>query len=120
MAHCSRDTPKLTPEEIRDGLKSRPMWVLTNEGTTISRAFVAKNWQAAIKFLNAVSEVAEAKNHHPDVHLTGYRNVQVDLQTHVIGGVSEVDMNMASELDEIEVDYSPKWLKEYEAKGVSQ
>lgn len=46
MAHCSRDTPKLTPEEIRDGLKSRPMWVLTNEGTTISRAFVAKNWQA--------------------------------------------------------------------------
>jgi len=48
------------------------------------------------------------------------RNVQVDLQTHVIGGVSEVDMNMASELDEIEVDYSPKWLKEYEAKGVSQ
>jgi 4a-hydroxytetrahydrobiopterin dehydratase len=34
---------------------------------------------AAVKFFNEVMEVAEAEGHHPDLHLTGYRNVEVSL-----------------------------------------
>lgn len=32
---------------------------------------------AAIDFFNAVKQVAEAEGHHPDLHLTNYREVEV-------------------------------------------
>jgi pterin-4a-carbinolamine dehydratase len=51
--------------------------------------------------------------HHPDLHLTGYRNVEVVLYTHSVGGVTENDLIMAGLIDEVKVAYSPKWLKEH-------
>jgi pterin-4a-carbinolamine dehydratase len=35
---------------------------------------------AAVKFFNQVAEVAEEEGHHPDLHLTNYREVQVGAQ----------------------------------------
>jgi hypothetical protein len=32
---------------------------------------------AAVNFFNKVMEVAEAEGHHPDLHLTSFRNVEV-------------------------------------------
>jgi Pterin 4 alpha carbinolamine dehydratase len=34
---------------------------------------------AALDFFSKVKDVAEAEGHHPDLHLTGYRNVEVRL-----------------------------------------
>lgn len=68
---------------------------------------------AAIQFFNDVATIAEAEGHHPDLHLTGYRNVEVVLSTHAIGGLSMFDFILASKLDSINVDYSPKWLREW-------
>ena len=65
-----------------------------------------------MKFLNAASVIAEEEGHHPDLHLTGWRNVRVDVSTHAIGGLAIVDFVLAAKLDAIEVEYSPKWLKE--------
>lgn len=70
---------------------------------------------AAIRFFNDVAAVAEAEGHHPDLHLTGYRNVEVVLSTHVIGGLSMFDFVVASKLDAIDVDYSPKWLRDWQS-----
>lgn len=55
------------------------------------------------------------QQHHPDLHLTGYRNVEVVLWTHAIGGLTENDLIMAGLIDEIKVAYSPKWLREHPA-----
>tara|TARA_B100000768_G_scaffold155345_1_gene152362 strand:+ start:417 stop:518 length:102 start_codon:yes stop_codon:yes gene_type:complete len=30
-------------------------------------------------FFNAVGAIAEEEGHHPDLHLTGWRNLRVDL-----------------------------------------
>mmetsp|Transcript_17084 Transcript_17084/g.33026 ORF Transcript_17084/g.33026 Transcript_17084/m.33026 type:complete len:160 (-) Transcript_17084:950-1429(-) len=109
--HCPPDTPKLSPREIHDALKHLPKWVVSHDGTAITRSFVAKNWVSAMNFFNSVSEIAEASNHHPDFHLTGYRNVEVQLSTHTIGGVAQVDIDMATKLDQIPIEYSLKWLK---------
>ena len=73
----SRDTPLLKEEERTEGLKSIPAWKLNEKSTEISRAFVAKNFLAAIDFFQRVAEIAEEANHHPDLHLTDYRNVKV-------------------------------------------
>ncbi len=37
-------------------------------------------------YFNAVAEVAEAETHHPDLHLTSYRDVRLELSTHAVGG----------------------------------
>ena len=52
------------------------------------RRFVAKNFQCALDFVNTVGAVAEEEGHHPDIGLTGYRNVQLVLYTHKVGGVT--------------------------------
>lgn len=38
---------------------------------------MAKNFVAAVKFFEDVARLAEEANHHPDLHLTGYKNVEV-------------------------------------------
>ena len=63
-----------------------------------------------MSFFNQVSALAEEEGHHPDLHLTGWRNVRVDLSTHSIGGLSLPDLVLAAKIDGIEVEYSPKWL----------
>lgn len=68
-----------------------------------------------MEFLNDVSALAEEEGHHPDLHLTGWRNVEVRLTTHAIGGLSLPDLVLAAKIDSIQVECSPKWLKEQEA-----
>ena len=48
----------------------------TPDGTP-GREWVAKNWAAAMGFLNAVSAIAEEEGHHPDLHLTGWRKLHL-------------------------------------------
>jgi len=84
----------------------------------ICRKYTARNFQAALDSINAMGAIAERENHHPDFHLTGYRNVEVVLFTHSLGGISMNDIELAKMLDaDVIVDYSPKWLKSHpEAK----
>jgi 4a-hydroxytetrahydrobiopterin dehydratase len=52
-------------------------------------------------YLNRVAEIAEDEQHHPDLHLTGYRHVRIEITTHAIGGLSENDFILAAKIDEI-------------------
>ena len=110
---CSRDTPRLTATAIAEALKTRPLWRLTPEGTAISRRFTSKNWAAAMAFLNQVSDVAEREGHHPDVSVKNYRDVEIVVGTHAIGGLSRFDFILAAKIDaECSPTYSPKWARE--------
>lgn len=97
-------------------MEAVPLWVLNDDKTAISRSFTAKNWQSALDFINGMSVVAEEEGHHPDFHLTNYRDVRVDVTTHAIGGLSLHDFVLAAKLDKVEVTYSPKWLRENSVK----
>ncbi len=74
-------------------------WELVDDGTKLSKKFKLKNFLAAMKLLNAVAEIAELDQHHPDFHLTGYRQVRIELTTHAIGGLSENDFILAAKID---------------------
>ena len=117
---CGKDTPLLPLPAVHERLKAIPQWKLSEDQKVISRSFVAKNWAAAMSFLNAVSVIAEEEGHHPDLHLTGWRNVRVELSTHAIGGLSLPDLVLAAKMDAIPVEYSPKWLKEQQAQQQEQ
>ena len=92
-----------------------PQWVLSSDGKSVSRKLVAKNWSAALTFVNAVSKVAEAANHHPDIHVTQWRQVELVLSTHSMGGLTQQDLDLAAIIDGLPVEYSPKWLRDEQA-----
>lgn len=79
----------------------------------ISRSFTAKNFQSALDAINDIGQIAEREGHHPDIHLTSYREVEIVLTTHSLGGVTENDIALAKMLDEqVKIVYSPRWLKD--------
>ena len=54
------------------------------------------NRQAALDYIAAVGAVAEDSGHHPDLHLTSYRTVEVRLSTHAVGGITNNDLIVAA------------------------
>lgn len=100
---CEGGVPPATPDEAKRQLAKLSGWKLTDDGQRIRKEWTVKNFLAGIDFFNAVAKVAEADNHHPDLHLQGYRNVAIELWTHAIGGLSENDFILAAKIDEVPV-----------------
>lgn len=98
------------------------LWELDADGKSLRRKFTCRNFRAAVAFVNAAAEVAEREDikHHPDLHLTQYRDVEVVVSTHAVGALTEFDLKLAKALESIPIDYSPKWLKAHPEAVESQ
>ena len=79
-------------------LLMRSGWSL--RGNEIVRTFVFADFVAAMRFVNAVAEAAEAADHHPDIDIR-YNKVTLALTTHDSGGLTEKDFALAAEADTI-------------------
>lgn len=101
---CEGGVEPVSAEEAARQLAMLPGWSLTADGKKIRKEWTLKNFLAGISFFEAIAGVAEEDNHHPDLHLTGYRNVAVELYTHAIGGLSENDFILAAKIDQIPVE----------------
>lgn len=111
--HSLNESALVPKEQIIEELKNLPLWSSSEQGKKISRKFTAKNFQAALECINLIGAVAEREGHHPDLHLTSYRDVEIVLFTHKVGGVTFNDFALARAIDlEVKVMYSPKWLRE--------
>lgn len=100
---CEGGVPPLSQVESERLLKDINGWKLADGGEKIRRQWTVKNFVAGIDFLNKLAELAEQEGHHPDVHLTDYRDITVELTTHAIGGLSENDFILAAKIDELPV-----------------
>jgi 4a-hydroxytetrahydrobiopterin dehydratase len=101
---CESGVPPLTEAEVRDHLAAVPRWGLTADRKRIRREWRVKDFATALDFFRRVGDVAEAEDHHPDLHLTGYRNVAIELSTHALGGLSENDFILAAKIDQLPVE----------------
>ncbi|MFM7244792.1 MAG: 4a-hydroxytetrahydrobiopterin dehydratase [Planctomycetaceae bacterium] len=90
-----------TPAEAEAQVTQLPGWRLTHEGTRIRRDWKLADFRSAIKMLNNVAALAEREQHHPDLHLEGYRTAWIEIFTHAIGGLSENDFILAAKIDAI-------------------
>ena len=63
--------------------------------------FLCKNFVEVMGVVNQIAELAESDGHHPDLHITGYRQLKIDLTTHAIGGLSENDFILAAKIDQL-------------------
>src|SRR5262245_46710676 len=100
---CEGGVPPLSKEQVQSYLKAVPGWKLTADGQRIRREWRVKDFVTALDFFKRIGDVAEAEDHHPDLHLVGYRNVAIELWTHAIGGLSENDFILAAKIDQLPV-----------------
>ena len=69
---------------------------------TITKTFKFNSYLDGIDFVNAVANVAEQENHHPDISI-GYCKVTISLTTHDAGTITEKDYKLAKLIDDLNI-----------------
>jgi 4a-hydroxytetrahydrobiopterin dehydratase len=82
----------LTDAQIAAALDDLPMW--TYADNRLRRTVSASTFRAAIGLVNAVADLAEELDHHPDIDVR-YRDVTFTCWTHTTGGVTSSDIELA-------------------------
>lgn len=96
---CEGGVKKMSPDEAKEQISQLTDWRLSDNGEEISREWKCSDFKDALNFVDKIGRLAEAEQHHPDLHLTGYKKLRVVLKTHAIGGLSENDFIMAAKID---------------------
>lgn len=101
---CESGVPALSPEQVRNLLGTIPAWQLVGDGKRIRREWRVRDFLEGMAFFERIAQIAQAEDHHPDLHLVGYRNVTVEIWTHAVGGLTENDFILAAKIDEVPVE----------------
>jgi 4a-hydroxytetrahydrobiopterin dehydratase len=91
-------TPERTyaGSELAERLVSLAGW--TDAGGAIRRVYSTDGWPTTLMLVNAIGFLAEAADHHPDLQVSWSR-VEVRLNTHTAGGVTDKDLELAERID---------------------
>lgn len=89
---------KLSEEEIQRELQKASGWSLVNG--KLHRAFECKDFATAFGKMTQVALVAEGMNHHPE-WFNVWNKVVIDLNTHSVKGLSNLDFQLAAKINEI-------------------
>lgn len=87
----------LSEAEVTARLKHLVGW--KKEGRFITKSFEFKKFMDGIAFVNSIAKIAEKEEHHPDIAVR-YTTVNLSLQTHSEGGVTEWDFGLAQRIEE--------------------
>ena len=91
---------KLTGPARADALKKLSGWSEVSGRDAITRKFVFKDFNQAFGFMTRAALIAEKMDHHPE-WFNVYKTVEVTLSTHDAGGVTELDVKLAAEMDKL-------------------
>lgn len=89
---------KLETTDVNDRLRALPQWELAADGLSMSKTFKFKDFNQAWGFMSRVAVLAEKMNHHPE-WFNVYNRVEVKLNTHDAGGLTELDFKMATAME---------------------
>ena len=104
--HCKACPPgsgPLAPAEVARLGSETPGWEVAAD--RLRRTWQLASFPEAIRFVTGIAALAEAEQHHPDLHVL-YDRVEVVLWTHTVGGLSRNDFVMAAKIDRLLDDYS--------------
>lgn len=75
-------------------------WKETADGLGLARTFRFADFSQAFAYMVRVALVAEKLDHHPDWRNV-WNRVEVTLTTHSSGGISDLDIQLAAEMDRL-------------------
>ena len=90
---------KLSAEEIKEALAGLDGW--TAENDKLKKRFSFSNFAAALAFVNKAGEIAERRDHHPDIFF-GWGYAEFFITTHDRGGITQKDFALAKEIDQLQ------------------
>ncbi len=93
----TRPTP-LSTDEVVAALAALQGWELVDGA--LHRDFRFADFSRAFGFMAAAATVAQAMDHHPDWS-NSYATVVVDLSTHDVDGITELDVELARRMSEL-------------------
>lgn len=87
-------TERISPREFHESDGVHDWRVVFGGACTY---FKTGSFRVGVALINAIGELADAANHHPDVDLR-YPGVSVRLVTHEVGGLSSRDIELARQI----------------------
>ena len=87
---------KLSEPEILNRMPTAMGW--ERHGVMLVRSWQFPSFRHALEFVNHVVAPAEKIDHHPDIVLSD-RQVRLELSTHSVGGLTDRDFTIASEIN---------------------
>ncbi len=87
---------KLSAKEIEEALADINGW--TAENDKLKKRFSFPDFAASLAFVNKVGEIAERRDHHPDIYF-GWGYAEFFITTHDSGGITDFDVALAKEID---------------------
>jgi 4a-hydroxytetrahydrobiopterin dehydratase len=88
----------LSDEDVDAALPGLDGW--ERVGNALRRSMKFPAFLAGIEAVRRVAEAAEAADHHPDIDIR-WRTVTFTLSTHSEGGITQKDLALAQQIDEI-------------------
>jgi len=88
----------LRPEQIESALRELPEWTLRDGA--LHRSLQFPDFVAAFGFMSSMALVSEALDHHPEWSNV-YGRVQIALNTHDAGGITELDLKWAQRAEAV-------------------
>ena len=73
-------------------------WTLVEGREAVKKTFTFKDFSEAFGWMTRAAIEAEKLNHHPE-WFNVYSKVEVTLATHDVGGLSALDVDLASRMD---------------------
>lgn len=89
---------RLTGDALDAAVSKLDGWSV--EDGKLHKEYEFADFVQAFAFMTAAALCAERKNHHPE-WCNVYRTVRVDLSTHDAGGITDWDVELAKEFDEV-------------------
>lgn len=81
---------------VTAALNDLPGW--ERDGDAIVRTASLSSFPAAIRVVDRVAEIAEARDHHPDIDIR-WRTLTFRCSTHSEGGITEYDTALAASIN---------------------
>jgi len=97
LAQCAPQSSALPETELGDWLAQVPGWLPDATHKAIARRYAFDNYYQVMAFVNAVAEIAHARDHHPEM-LVGYDACTVSYTTHSRGGLTLNDAICAAQV----------------------
>jgi 4a-hydroxytetrahydrobiopterin dehydratase len=88
----------LVPASVIEAALETLGWEL--DGPELVKVVRRRDFADAIAYVNAVAQLAESVNHHPDIDLR-WDTVTLRLLTHSRGGITDADLSLAAAIDQI-------------------
>ena len=71
------------------------------ENNNLVKEFVFSDFVQAVSFVNQIVPLSEKANHHPNIYIHSYKKVRIELFSHSVGKITEIDHDLAAEIDRI-------------------